>query len=141
MADPLAIVAATATAIKVAKKLTKFLRDIHDAPDELLALSNETWNLKLVLDDVQELKVNVDSLSSQKFDPLHALVHQARLKLDELNTMTAQWGALSQWGDSFDMRKRDRWLWLKNKRRVMILQGELRELRSDLSVAVGAQTS
>ena len=141
MADPLAIVAATDTAIKVAKKLTRCLRDIHDAPDELLALSNETWKPKLVLDDVQELKANVDSLSSNRFDTLHALVHQARLKLDELNTMMAQWGALSQWGDSFDMRKRDRWLWLKNKKCVLRLQGELRELRSDLSVAVGAQTS
>ena len=141
MADPCSIVSVTQTGLEVAQFLTKLIKDIKSAPDELLALSNEVWNLKLVLDDVQELERSSDESSARKLDSVKALVYQAQIKLARLSTMTIQWGRLSPWGDSFNMGRRDRFLWLKEKGRVMKLQSELRELRSNLAVAVGTQTT
>lgn len=141
MADPFSIVAVTETGLKVAQLLTNIIKDLRDAPDELLALSNEMWNLKLLLDDVQELERSSDERSAGKLDAVKALVYQTRIKLDKLSTMTTQWGRLSPWGDSFNMGRRDRFLWLKEKRRVTKLQNELRELRFNLSTAIGTKTS
>ena len=140
MADPFSIIAVTQTGLSVAQALTKLIQGLRSAPDELLALSNEVWNLKLVLDDVQELESSHNAPSAHKLDAVHALVYQIRIKLDTLSTLTAQWGRLSQWGDSFSIGRRDRFSWLKEKARFIKLQSELRELRSNLSTAVGTKT-
>ena len=140
MAEPFSIIAVTQTGVNVAQALTKLIRDLRSAPDELLALSNEVWNLKLVLDEVQELKSSRNAPNAHKLDAIHALVYQIQIKLDTLSTLTAQWGRLSQWGDSFSIGRRDRFLWLKEKARFKMLQSELRELRFNLSTAVGTQT-
>ena len=50
MADPFSIIAVTQTGLTVAQALTKLIQGLRSAPDELLALSNEVWNLKLVLE-------------------------------------------------------------------------------------------
>jgi hypothetical protein len=143
MAEPLAIVAVIQTGLHVAKLLTKIVQDLRGAPDELLALSNEVWNLNLVLDDVQELEKTKtsDGASACKFDAVKALLYQARIKLDILSTMISQWGRLSPWGDLFHMGRRDRFLWLKEKDRVIQLQKDLREIRSNLSIAISSKTS
>lgn len=141
MADPFSIIAVTATGLSVAQSLTNLIKDLGGAPDELLALSNEVWNLKLILDDVQELERGSNRPSARKLDSINALVYQARIKLDILSSLITQWGKLSQWGDSFHIGRKDRFLWLKEKGRVIKLQSELRELRSYLSIAVGAQAS
>lgn len=141
MADPFSIIAVTETSFGVAKFLTNIVKDLREAPDELLALSNEAWNLKLVLDEVKEMERNLEKPSASKPDAVQALIYQTRLKLDMLNTMVAQWGRLSPWGDSFNMGRRDRFLWLKQKRRVIKVHGELRELRTNLSTAINLQTS
>ncbi|KAK0512762.1 hypothetical protein JMJ35_004779 [Cladonia borealis] len=140
MADPFSIIAVTQTGLSVAQALTKLIQALRSAPDELLALSNEVWNLKLVLDDLQELESSHNAPSAHKLDVVHALVYQIRIKLDTLSSLTVQWGRLSQWGDSFSIRRRDRFSWLKEKARFMKLQSELRELRSNLSTAVGTKT-
>ena len=140
MADPFSIIAVTQTGLSVAQALTKLIQGLRSAPDELLALSNEVWNLKLVLDDVQELESSHNAPSVHKLDAVHALVYQIRIKLDTLSTLTAQWGRLSQWCDSFSIGRRDRFSWLKEKARFIKLQSELRELRSNLSTAVGTRT-
>ena len=140
MAEPFSIIAVTQTGLSVAQALTKLVHGLRSAPDELLALSNEVWNLKLVLDEVQELESSRNAPSAHKLDAMRALVYQIQIKLDTLSTLTAQWGRLSQWGDSFSIGRRDRFLWLKEKARFKMLQSELRELRFNLSTAVGTQT-
>ncbi|MCJ1456758.1 hypothetical protein MMC28_007123 [Mycoblastus sanguinarius] len=137
MADPFSIIAVTASSLKVAQLLSKLIKELRGAPDELLALSNEVWNLKLVLDDVQEAERSSNGPTLRKLDAINALVYQAQIKLDELSTMSTRWGRLSQWGDSFSMGRRGRLLWLKEKGRVIKLQSEPRELRFNLSMAVG----
>ena len=140
MAEPLSIIGVAQTGLSVAQALTKLIQRLRSAPDELLALSNEVWNLKLVLDDVQELVSSHNAPSAHKLDAVHALVYQIQIKLDTLSTLTAQWGRLSKWGDSFSIGRRDRFLWLKEKACFMKLQREIRELRSNLSIALGTQT-
>ena len=140
MADPFSIIAVTQTGLTVAQALTKLIQGLRSAPDELLALSNEVWNLKLVLDDVQELESSHNVPSAHKLDAVHALVYQIRIKLDVLSSLIAQWGRLSQWGDAFSIGRRDRFSWLKEKARFIKLQSELRELRSNLSTAVATKT-
>ena len=140
MADPFSIIAVTQTGLSVAQALTKLIQSLRSAPDEFLALSNEVWKLKLVLDDVQELESSCNTPSAHKLDAVHALVYQIRIKLDTLSTLTAHWGKRSQWGDSFSVGRRNRFMWLKEKARLIKLQVELRELRSNLSTAVGTKT-
>ena len=92
MADPFAMIAVTQTGLSIAQALTKLIQGLRSAPDELLALPNEVWNLKLVLDDVQESESSQNAPSSHKQDAVHALVYQIQTKLDTLSTLTAQWG-------------------------------------------------
>lgn len=141
MADPFSIIAVTDIGLRTAETLTGFITRLRDAPEELLALSNEVWTLNIVLEDVQELERSPSDARARKMDTTRALVYQARMKLDLLNTMTTQWGRLSPWGDSFTMRKRDKLLWLKEKGCVVRLQTELRKLRNNLSVAMGTGTT
>ena len=115
MADPFSIIAVTQTGLSVAQALTKLIQGLRSAPDELLALCNEVWNLKVVLDDVQELESRYNAPSAHKLDAVHALVYQIRIKLDALSSLTAQWGRLNQWGDSFSIGRKDRLSWLKRR--------------------------
>ena len=108
MAEPLFIIGVAQTGLIVAQALTKLIQRLRSAPDELLALSNEVWNLKLVLDDVQELVSSHNAPSVHKLDAVHVLVYQIQFKLDTLSTLTAQWGRLSKWGDSFIIGRKDR---------------------------------
>ncbi len=140
MADPFSIIAVTQTGLSVAQALTQLIQGLRSAPDELLALSNEVWNLKLVLDDVQELESSHHAPSAHKVDAVNVLLYQIQIKLDLLSNLTAQWGRLTQWGDSFSIGRKDRFSWLKEKARFIKLQSELRELRSNLSTAVGTKT-
>ena len=141
MADPFSIVAVAQTGLSVAETLTKIIKGLQEAPSELLALSNEIWNLKLILEDASELRK--DSLRSDpgKGASLDVLVYQARVKLDELNNMTTLWGKISPYGDTFSMGRKDRFLWLKDRARVVKLQKEIKELRCDLSIAIGTTIS
>ena len=137
MAEPFSIIAVAQTSLQVAQVLTKLVKKLRSAPNELLALSYEVWNLQLVLDNVRELQVDT---RLDKVDAVNAFVYQTRIKLDDLNEMIKGWGRLSQYNDSFLMGKKDRFLWLKDKSRVTELRAELRELRSGLSMAVGTKT-
>ena len=141
MADPFSIIAVTETGLRVANTLTNIIKNLRNAPSELLALSNEIWNLKLVLEDVSELPRDALTSDTEKVATLDVLIYQSKIKLDELSTLISQWGRVSQFGDSFNMGRRDRFLWLKDKGRVVKLQKEVRELRHDLSMAVGTKIS
>ena len=140
MADPFSIVAVIGTGVKVATCLTKLVKDLHNAPDDLLALSNEVWNLKLVLHDVQELGKGLEE-QEKKASPIKLLVFQISAKLDQLDSMTSSWGKLSPFGDKWSMGRRDRFLWMKERTRIAQMRNELRELRSDLLMAIGINVS
>ena len=142
--DPLSILQIAETAGSVARKLSQIIKNLREAPNEVLALSNELWNLQIILEDwrgIQQDLVGRLPESTSKKDVGGALLFQARIKLDELNNLVRQWGKLSQYGDSWNMGRRDRFLWLRDKKHVVHLQGALRELRSNIIAATGIQTS
>lgn len=74
MADPFSIVAVTDTGMGVAKSLTKIIQNLRNAPSELLALSNEVWNLRLVLEDISELQRDAFRSESYRITALNALI-------------------------------------------------------------------
>ncbi|KAJ3461955.1 hypothetical protein MRS44_010508 [Fusarium solani] len=81
MADPFGVTAVALSALKIAHVLHGIITDLKEVPNQLLALSNETCNLKFVLDSVQDLTRRQDTAES--FDrQLGPLLFQARVKLD-----------------------------------------------------------
>ena len=116
MADPFGIVAVSITSLKVAKGIHDLIIHLQDAPYELLALSNETSNLKFVLDSTQELIREGGEAGIAKYDKFGPLLFQARVKLDQLDGFLAKWGKLSPWGDSFSVKKLDRLFWMKERK-------------------------
>ena len=143
MADPISggcsIVEVTSISIRVAQKITQIIKEIIDAPEELLALSNEVWNFQYVLDAVRAAQDEADaaSLGIDHGSTLAPLLFQARVKLDQISNLTKRWGRLSAHGDSWQMGKRARFLWLKDKGKAAESQSNLRELRSQILAVTG----
>ena len=137
MADPISILSACDIAAKAAGKATKLAKTLINAPDELLALSNELWNFNLVLECVRDLKKQ-SSDSRPSSNATNALLYQAQIKLEEANTLLSQTGRLSEYGDTFKVGRAERFLWLKKRKQVAKLQAELRDLRTNLSLSTGA---
>ena len=135
MADPFSIVAVAGTGCKLVSTLTTFTKTLRDVPTELLALSNEVSELNLLLDHGSHVEGAGKSAAVTEF------VNQARIKLDRLQTMVNRWGepSQSQGRDYFDIKRLDRVRWLKDRSQVLQLQKDLRRLRDELSVALGAR--
>ena len=136
MADPFSIVAVVGTGCKLLSTLTTFTKSLRDVPAELLALSSEVSELNLLLDHGSHIAGIGDSAAVTRF------VNQARIKLDRLQTIVNRWGEPSQahGKDSyFDIKRLDRVRWLKDRSQVLQLQKDLRRLRDELSVALGAR--
>ena len=141
MADPFSIVGLAETGVHVAKQVTILVKDLDDAPDQLLALSNELWNLVFVLDGFRELQSETTTSNGSNHPTLPTLLYQARVNLGRLNEMVSRWGRLSNYGDSWQSGKRARFLWLKERKSVIQVHLELRELRESMVALVGTKIS
>ena len=137
MADPVSLLSLAQLGLKTAKTITGLVKEIVDAPDELLALSNEVQDLQLVLEDVKRSRLDDINAHAQGRPALPALLYEARLKLEQLTKISHRWGRLSNHGDSWQMGRRARFLWLKEKSSVLRMLAELREIRSNLVALVG----
>ena len=90
MADPLSLAASVIAVVGVAKGVAltmSKIKNIHNAPAEVLALSNEVSDLQILLDDVQKHIVRNPYLSQERLQYLSTLVGKAKdklLQLDEL---------------------------------------------------------
>lgn len=140
MADPFSIIALTGACYAGAQSLQQLISSVRSAPDELLALSNEICNLKFVLDEVKVAVLESKDLSSKELSALCVILIQARAKYNELDALMAKWGKLGPWGDSWHMGRLDRFLWLRDKKKVCDLQREMREIRTNLLVVLGTRT-
>ncbi|KAK4205109.1 hypothetical protein QBC40DRAFT_271721 [Triangularia verruculosa] len=134
MADPFSITTVIIEALKVAGGLHGLIVSLRKVPNELLALSNETCNLKFVLDSIQETVQQGGETGAAVRERVGPLLFQARGKLDQLNNLVAKWGKTNIWGDKVTVRPFDRIACLKEKSAVWELQKQLREIRSNLSV-------
>ena len=144
MIEPFSALEVENTASCLAQKLTQIIKDLAHAPEELLALSNELRNLQMVLQDCPASRTHIPApnpASTIDRGPEDVLFFQVQVKLDEINGLVNRWGRLNPWGDLWSMGRRDRFLWLKEKRRVIGLQAAMRELRSNIVAVIGVQTS
>ena len=89
MADPLSIIASIIAVIGAAESVGKTLnriRDITNAPDEVLALSNEISDLTVVLKHVETYVTAADGavISLENLEHLSVLAKRAQSKLAQL---------------------------------------------------------
>jgi hypothetical protein len=92
MADPLSVTAGTiavlGTGAACAKALLSIIQSIRNAPEELMALSNEVNNVNAIIHEVSELceSLAMDHSSTAQFlETLESLLKEAKVALDALN--------------------------------------------------------
>ncbi|KAF4981976.1 hypothetical protein FZEAL_2322 [Fusarium zealandicum] len=140
MADPFGVTAVTLSTLKIAKALHGLIVELREVPNQLLALSNETCNLKFVLDSVQELsRPRGDTADDDvaRFDrQLGPLLFQARVKLDQLDNLVSKWCKTNFWGGKIEIKLLGRVAWRKQLPKVWQLQQEIREIRTNLTVLI-----
>ena len=137
MADPFPIISVAEIGVHVSRKITTLVAELDDAPNELLALSNEIWCLQLVLDGLREFQNDPKGLNALYDQEILTLLCKTQITLGGLNKVATNWGRLSNYGDSWKMGKRARFLWLKEKECVIREQLKLRELRANIVSLVG----
>ncbi|KAF2396337.1 hypothetical protein EJ06DRAFT_235271 [Trichodelitschia bisporula] len=87
MVDPLSISASIVALAQAAKALVSFLKHLHDAPAELLALSNEVEDLKLVLCEAEEAYKTLDP-ATPSAERIRKVLESAQGKLGELDAFS-----------------------------------------------------
>ena len=139
MADPFGCIAVTETGLKLGFAIGKLIQALQSAPDELLALSNEICDLRLVIDSVR--KATADSAQPLEWPGVGPLLFQASIRFDEVDKLVKRLGQLGSYGTSWNLSTWDRFLWQKEKRKVATLQKQLRGIRSNLALTLGANAS
>ncbi|EEU42603.1 uncharacterized protein NECHADRAFT_84030 [Fusarium vanettenii 77-13-4] len=133
MADPFGVTAVALSALKIVHVLHGIITDLKEVPNQRLALSNETCNLKFVLDSVQDLTRCQDTAES--FDrQLGPLLFQARVKLDQLENTVSKWCKTNYWGDKVEIKLSGRIGWRGRSSKAWQLQQEICEIRTNLTV-------
>lgn len=126
MADPLSVTASALTVIGAssacANFLLEFIKGLRNAPAELLALSNEVNELKIVLNEIKIVcqSIEQEPIPSQEF-------------LDMVSKQLAEAGEILKELD--ELRKRNssrRYRWPLNKSKAERLHGKLKDTRSKL---------
>ncbi|KAI9660165.1 MAG: hypothetical protein M1821_001517 [Bathelium mastoideum] len=141
MAEALGIISLCVEGISIAKSLVKLISTLQAAPNELLALANEVSNLNFVLQDIRDTLQFRGTENLDKGNSIGRLLDQASRKLEEVQTSLTRWTKLNPHGDSWHIGRRERFLWLKDRGRVVELQTSLRTIRADLTLAVEANTN
>ena len=92
MADPLSVtasaIAVLGTGAACAKALLSIIQSIRNAPEELMALSNEVNNVNAIIHEVSKLceSLAVENSSTAQFiETLERLLKEAKVVLDALN--------------------------------------------------------
>ena len=143
MADPLSIIASIIAVIGAAESVGKAvnrIRDITNAPDEVLALSNEISDLTVVLKHFETYITAADGaiISRESLEHLSVLAKRAQSRLAELerimhNHLPGPGGANKR-----SSRLRLQWPLLKTK--VDGLRVDLRDMKLSIIVQITSVT-
>ncbi|KAL9043864.1 MAG: hypothetical protein Q9214_002961, partial [Letrouitia sp. 1 TL-2023] len=139
MADPFGCVAVTETGLKLGLAVGKLIQALHDAPDELLALSNELCDLRLTVERVQ--KATSNAAQPLELPGIGPLLFQARIRFEEADKILTRLGQLGPYGTVWNLNTWERFLWQKEKKKVVVLQKQLRAIRSNISLILGTHSS
>ncbi|KAI0506307.1 hypothetical protein F5B22DRAFT_624390 [Xylaria bambusicola] len=134
MADPFSILAGAAgladVSVRTSLKLRSLISEFKNAPELILALSNETTEISVVLERVNESRQAVERLGDLQHDTgfldcLGRELNDARTILTDLEALAAM---LSP-GKPANKRFR----WLRQKKHAVKLKGRLKEVRERIN--------
>ncbi|KAL8792114.1 MAG: hypothetical protein Q9195_005289 [Heterodermia aff. obscurata] len=141
MADPLSLAASIITVATVAAQTSKAiakLRVLNELPGRLQALKNEITDLEVVLHHIHSLVEERKVMPGADQTSLANLLERANLKLLELATVIDRIGKSCVGGGKLVNRAAS---WWKEKPRVQALQDDIREVKGNLNILLGASNS
>lgn len=143
MADPLSIIASTIAVIGAAESVGKAvnrIRDITNAPDEVLALSNEISDLTVVLKHVETYVTAADIavIPRENLEHLSVLAKRAQSRLAQLEQIMHNHLPETGGGNWRSSRFRLQWVLLKAK--VDGLRVDLRDIKMSIIVQMTTVT-
>ena len=135
MADPLSITASIIAVVATAKGIGKALgkiKNLSNAPDELLALINEVSDLTVVLDDAESLLTrNIDGpLLSRAIQHLGTLLQRAKDILLQLDLLIEY--QVVKPGSTLKDLKVSRSEWVKSKKKLESYRQRLLDVRLNI---------
>ena len=135
MADPLSITASIIAVLGAAEGLTKTLakiRNIRNAPEELLALINEISDLRIVIGDVQYYVQNAPKLLilQEPLQHMSILITRAKVKLLQTDELVQY--RLMKPGSVVDQIKVSRREWARSRVIIDSTQYNLRDIRLNI---------
>lgn len=139
MVEVIGCVSVAETALRLAVKLGRLIKDLKAAPDQLLALSNEICSLKVALDSVRHALSG--ELHTRPVPGIEPLLFQTSIRFEEVEKVVSRLGQLGPYGSKWNIRTWERFVWHREKDRVATLQANLRELRNNITLALSASCS
>ena len=136
MVDPFGCIAVAEPALRLIVKVGRLIRDLQAAPDQLFAFSNEIYDLKLSLDSVHQ------ALSSQRrplqVPSIEPFLFQASIRFEEIDKIVSRPEKLGPYGSKWKVRAWEGFVWHREKDKIATMQKHLRELRTNIALALGA---
>jgi hypothetical protein len=131
-ASLIAIIGLTTTA---AKTMHRLIVSMRQAPDVVLALSNELSDLALVLLEVKHVE-DSSSLPQESRERLALLLSRTQLKVEEVETLASRLSEAS----SASLLSFTRLTWREGRAKAGALQKDLRLARSNIAAILAANS-
>ncbi|KAF2137064.1 uncharacterized protein K452DRAFT_312628 [Aplosporella prunicola CBS 121167] len=131
MAEVIGLVASVITLAETAVKLGRLINRLHEAPAELLALSNEIENFRVLLYEVEKVALGNRPQMAEKLSET----------LCDANSKVLIIRGFLERVDADDAKAIDRLVWIRHKGKIRTFQSQLRDARLHLSAMLDANTS
>lgn len=140
--DPLSLAASVITVASLAASTCSAIAELRSLckglPGRLHAVTNEVADLELVLTQVAALLKERATLPSSALDPIPHLLNRARNKLQELAAIVDRLKAVSR---NSKLPLLGAKAWRKEHGHLQTLQDDIRTVKSNLNVLLGASNS
>jgi hypothetical protein len=140
MAEPLSVIASAiaviATSATCAKTLLGIIKDLRDAPDDLLVLSNEVTNITCIIDEAKEVCEGLasdDSSNPKLIETLEGLLKEAEGVLGDLTDM------VSKYKSKLQILDQSVW-WLRQKSTAKKYIMKLQDIRTKITELLNSKT-
>ena len=142
MSDPLSVVASVASLLDIGARTAKHLRRVihsfRHADDELIALSNEVNDIRVVLTEVENTsQVTTILPRTQLIDALETQLDRAKTKFTELEILIQSLSQLQPSG----VIETKKLAWLSKKTTAQRLQQDLKDIRQKIHGLLGIATA
>jgi len=141
--DPLSITASAITVAALANSTCRAFKELRalckTLPGRLHALSNEATDIKVVLTQVADVfKERASFVGSEQQQTILQLLERAEVKLDELHEIIQ---ALISACHNSKFVLLQAHAWRKEQPKLRVLQEDIRTIKCNLNVALGASNS